>query len=86
MVIASQLSEKMGYLAPKEARKIESLLKKLKLPVRLQIDHERLLDALRKDKKRSGGAINFVLLKAIGHAVVEEVSINELGEAIRDFS
>jgi len=86
MVIASELSEKMGYLAPKEARKIESLLKKLKLPVRLQIDHESVLDGLRKDKKRSGSTINFVLLKAIGHAVVEEVSINALEEAIRDFS
>jgi len=82
MVIASELSKKRGYLASKEARKIESLLKKLKLPVRLQIDHESVLDALRKDKKRSGSAINFVLLKAIGHAVVEKISIKELAAAI----
>jgi len=86
MVIASELSKKTGYLSPKEARKIESLLKKLKLPVRLQIDPENVLAAIRKDKKRIGSAINFVFLKGISHAVVEEVSINALDEAIRDFA
>lgn len=85
MVIASELSREMGYLAPKEAKKIESLLKKLKLPVRFQIDPESVLDALRKDKKRSGSAINFVLLRAIGRAVVEKVSISTLDKALRVF-
>ena len=82
MVIASELSEKMGYLAPKEARKIESLLKKLKLPTRLPFELGSVLDALRKDKKRNGNSINFVLLRAIGHAVVEKISIKELETAI----
>ena len=85
MVIASELSKKRGYLSPEEAEKIVTLLKKLKLPYRIQIDHSGVLDALKKDKKRNGVSINFVLLKAIGHAFVEEISINELGEAVKDF-
>jgi len=85
MVIASRLSRQMGYLSMEETEKIEILLKKLRLPVRLQIDYGRVIDALGKDKKRNGVSINFVLLKAIGHAFVEEISINELGEAVKGF-
>ncbi|MCJ7687595.1 MAG: 3-dehydroquinate synthase, partial [Desulfobacteraceae bacterium] len=85
MVIASELSKKRGYLSPEEAEKIVTLLKKLKLPCRIQIDRSGVLDALKKDKKRNGSSIYFVLLKAIGHAFVEEISINELGEAVKDF-
>jgi len=85
MVIASELSKKRGYLSPEEAEKIVTLLKKLKLPYRIQIDHSGVLDALKKDKKRNGISIHFVLLKALGNAFVEEISINELGEAVKDF-
>jgi 3-dehydroquinate synthetase len=48
---------------------VEALLKKLKLPTRLELDGERVLDALRKDKKRNGDSIDFVLLSHISHAV-----------------
>jgi 3-dehydroquinate synthase len=64
-------------------KRIEELLKKLKLPTRLQIDGERVIEALRKDKKREGESINFVLLHGIGNAVVEEIPIKEL-EAVID--
>jgi 3-dehydroquinate synthase len=37
-----------------------------------------VFDALRKDKKRKGDSINFVLLHGIGNGVVEEISIKEL--------
>lgn len=85
MVIASELSMKRGYLSREGAKKIEGLLKELKLPTRLPFDNGSVLDALRKDKKRDGNSINFVLLRAIGHAVVEKISIKELGEAVKDF-
>ena len=85
MVIASELSKKRGDLSPEEADRIVKLLKKLKLPDRIQIDPPAVLDALKKDKKRNGGSITFVFLKAIGHTFAEETSIEELGEAIKDF-
>ena len=85
MVIASRLSAQMGYLSMEEAGKIEILLKMLGLPVRLKIDHGLVIDALGKDKKRNGMSINFVLLKAIGHAFVEEIPIKALREAVKDF-
>jgi len=84
MVIASMLSAKMGHLPPEDINRIETLLKKLKLPTRLQADSDTLLEALRKDKKRQGDWIYFVLLDAIGHAFVEQISLTKLTAAIND--
>lgn len=84
MLVASALSAKRGHLPAEEAERIEELLKKLKLPTRLELDGERVFDALRKDKKRKGDSINFVLLHGIGNAVVEEISIKELKVVVND--
>jgi len=84
MVVASVLSAKRGHLPAEDSERIEELLKNLKLPTRLQIDRERVLDALRMDKKRKGDSINFVLLHGIGNAVVEEISIKELEVVVND--
>jgi 3-dehydroquinate synthase len=82
MIIASLLSERRGHLQAKDRERIEELLKKLNLPTRLQLDEGKVLDALRKDKKRTGESINFVLLKGIGNAIVEEMPIRELEAAL----
>lgn len=84
MVIALKLSMRRGYLSMEETEKIEGLLQKMKLPIRLPFDSGGVLDALRKDKKRNGNTINFVLLRAIGHALVEKMSIQELETAISE--
>ncbi len=78
MVLAATLSVKKGLLAPREAERIEKLLQKLKLPTRLQTNEGQLLNALKKDKKRKGDRIDFVLLHGLGNAVVEEISLEEL--------
>jgi len=85
MVIASELSVKRGYLPAKNAERIKSLLQKLKLPTSLQADRKTVLDALRKDKKRRGDHINFVLLEDIGKPFVDQISIKELESVIHDF-
>ena len=78
MVAASALSEKKGYLSREEKERIEALLKKFQLPTRVQFNGKRLLDAVRKDKKREGEEINFVLLQGIGNAVVGKITMTEL--------
>jgi 3-dehydroquinate synthase len=84
MVAASALSEKRGYLSTEEKERMEAMLKNFQLPTRVQIDGKRLLDALRKDKKREGEEIHFVLLQGIGKAVVEKISVNELETLMGD--
>jgi len=86
MVIASALSEKRGHLPAEDTKRVESLLKKLGLPTRLQLNGEKVLEALRKDKKRESENIHFVLLQSLGHAIVEKVSIKELETVIEEMT
>lgn len=78
MMVASALSVRRGHLPEKDLERIERLLKNLKLPTRVRLDGKTVLGALRKDKKREGESINFVLLHGIGNAVVEEIPLEEL--------
>ena len=86
MVMASALSVKRGHLLAGEAKRIKGLLKRLKLPTRLELDGDRVIDALKKDKKRIGDNVNFVLLRGIGCAVVEEIAIKELEMILKQFN
>ena len=85
MVMASKLSVKKGHLQAKDAQRIKNLLRDLKLPISLQADRKTVLDALRKDKKRQGNRISFVLLADIGKPFVDKISINELDNVLNDF-
>jgi len=86
MVIASALSEKRGHLLAEDAKRVESLLKRLGLPTRLQLNREKMLEALRKDKKRQSENIHFILLQSLGHAIVEKISIEELETVIEEMT
>jgi 3-dehydroquinate synthase len=85
MVVASELSVKKGYLHPDHAQRIKSLLRSLKLPTRIQADRKKVLDALRKDKKRQRDNIYFVLLEDIGKSFVDKISITELDNILKTF-
>ena len=54
------------------------------LPIRIDFDKGEILSALRKDKKRAGENIDFVLLEGIGRVVVEEISLNDLEKVVMD--
>ncbi|WP_373499680.1 3-dehydroquinate synthase [Desulfococcus sp.] len=86
MAVASLLSVKKGYLAREEAKRIIHLLEKIGLPTRLAVDPQSAMDALKRDKKREGDRIRFVLLKRIGEAVVEDIRITDLDEALHDLA
>ena len=84
MLVAASLSQRRGYLSVEEREKIRALIMQLGLPQRLQGDGERIVHALRKDKKREGEEIYFVLLQQIGNAIVEKVSLDELEAVVND--
>lgn len=84
MVVASELSVKKGYLPSEEGDRIQRLLHRLKLPTKFPLDWERVLDALRKDKKREGDHIHFVFLQGIGNAVVEKIAFSNLETLLRE--
>jgi len=84
MVMAAKLSEKKGTLTREDVKRIEALLSYFKLPVKCESDREAIMDAIRKDKKREGEDIHFVLLDGIGRARIEKITIDELREVFFD--
>ena len=85
MVLAARLSVQKGLLAQEDAIRLEKLLAGFGLPVRVPVDLEKALDALKKDKKREGDHILFVLLAGLGQAKVVPISIQELEAVMRRF-
>jgi 3-dehydroquinate synthase len=84
MVMSAKLSERKGALTRKNVEKIETLLSNFKLPVQCEGNREAIMDAIRKDKKREGEDIHFVLLDGIGKARIEKIKIRELQEVLFD--
>ncbi len=86
MVAAAKLSEKKTNFPVASRKRIETLLKNLGLPSTLNdrlgcvttADLHTMMDALKKDKKRQGDQIHFILLSCIGNAIIQKISINEL--------
>lgn len=84
MVLAGLLSVRRGWLAEAELQRLVSLLERLGLPTEVGAAVEPMLEALGKDKKREDGSIRFVLLQAIGEAVVEPIPLHEIREAAKE--
>ena len=78
MVLAASLSVRKQLLSEKEFHRITRLLENLKLPTVLEYDKKEVMAALKKDKKREGDHIHFVLINGIGKSVITEISIQEL--------
>lgn len=84
MVMAARFSVARGLLNRSMVKRLTGLLRKYRLPVNIPFPPARLMDAVRKDKKRDGDAIDFVFIKDIGVPVVEKVDISWVEEAVYD--
>ena len=72
LVAAAKLSARQLGLAPREVDQITTLLAAAGLPTRITFNpkqRQRLFEAMRLDKKVSGGDVKFVLAERIGKAV-----------------
>ena len=71
MVMAADLSRRMGLIARADVERIIALLKRARLPTAPpDIAPERLLKLMGVDKKAEGGRVRFVLLDGIGAASI----------------
>lgn len=84
MVAAAKLSARRGMLTEEEVGRIEKLLDYFKLPVKLRGNKDTIMNGIRKDKKREGESIYFVLLNGVGSSRVEEIQINQIQEVLLD--
>lgn len=72
IILASKLSQRIGWLSQSDCTRIEALLKRLNLPSELpsELNCDKLLTAMRGDKKVQANKLRFVLLRGIGDAVL----------------
>ncbi len=80
MVMAARIAVRAGMLGSEDERKIVVLLEKFGLPTHTDIDPNRLLKAIRMDKKGDGDSIRFVLPTGIGSCEVRRMGFGEVEE------
>jgi 3-dehydroquinate synthase len=78
MALACDLSVQSGLLAGESAQRLKRLLEAFKLPTTVKVHPDMVLDAIQKDKKRSGDHVHFVFLNEIGNAVVRMIPMGAL--------
>jgi 3-dehydroquinate synthase len=84
MVMAAELSRRLGWLEREEVDRIRSLLDRAKLPVMgARLGSERYLDLMGHDKKVIAGRLRLVLLRRLGKATTwADASPSDIAAAI----
>ncbi|MBI1424107.1 MAG: 3-dehydroquinate synthase [Gammaproteobacteria bacterium] len=72
MLLATDLSARMGMLAAADVQRIENLIDSAQLPTRApaNMDYATFMRYMAVDKKVEAGSIRFVLLQALGQAII----------------
>jgi 3-dehydroquinate synthase len=78
MVLAADLSVKLGMLLKTDRERLMQLLRNLELPVDINVNFPELISAMKKDKKRQENDLHMILLDQIGNAVIKTISINQM--------
>lgn len=78
MVMAAELSRRMGWLTSDDLDRVRNLLKRARLPITgAPMGADRYMDLMSHDKKVIAGRMRLVLLKRIGHAITSTDSLPE---------
>lgn len=74
MLMAADLSQRMGWLSEHDVERVDDIIDKAGLPTRApaSMTSERFMELMAVDKKVEAGKIRLVLLKQLGEAVVTE--------------
>lgn len=82
---AAYISYKRGYISKAELEQVAACLTGLYLPVRLEksLSADEIIRVSKSDKKMDGEYINFILLKEVGHAIMDKsVTEDEMRDAL----
>ena len=63
--------------------RLVSIFRKLNLPIETECDYQRIIDAMRHDKKMSGDSISAVFVDEIGSFRIEKLPFDEFCERIK---
>lgn len=90
MKAATRLSEKICGLSAEHRKRVDNLIEKAGLPTAIprDINTDLIISKLTADKKKTGGTINFVLIKKIGEPFITgdvgETIVRETIEEMKD--
>lgn len=86
MVAAARLSSRYAGFSADEASRLQRLIERAGLPTAMPQgwDSDDFLRALGLDKKRAGGAVEFVLIDRLGHALTKSLSIDNIMSSLRE--
>ncbi|MBE9516905.1 MAG: 3-dehydroquinate synthase [Bacteroidetes bacterium] len=84
MLLATRLSHLQGLLSASEVDRVEQLVLSAGLPVSMKLDPEEIYQNIRKDKKKSGEDVHFVLLKGMGNTIIRPIPLPELKSIVYD--
>ena len=83
MVMAAELSHRLGYLDSEARERIEALVAAAGLPTRApDLGLARWVELMQVDKKNEGGQIKFILPKPLGQAIITPVPAEMLQATI----
>lgn len=85
MMLSNKVAQKLGKQTKETGKKIEELLKKWKLPCEIPngIKVDELIDLIKKDKKKTGDKISFIIVPEMGENEIVELSAEELVELVK---
>jgi 3-dehydroquinate synthase len=84
MVLAADLSTRVGLLSREEKSRLEKIIQTLKLPtVPPQFGLERYMELMSVDKKAEDGEIRYILLNGLGQAKIQAVDDELVAETLR---
>ena len=88
MLAAGRISNKLGKLDENELTRLKRVIQRAGLPVKIpSLEREKIIQAIKHDKKILGGKIRFVLPKSIGNVfVTDEVSTSLIEQVLVDFN
>lgn len=87
LVASVNLSGRLGYCEKALQQEVETVLTTSVLPVRIPagVDTQKIIEAIHRDKKRSGEQLRFILMRAVGDVFLEKgVSQAALSETLED--
>ncbi len=71
MVLAAELSRRLGYLSEQDVARVAALLERAGLPVSVRgLPAERFLELMSADKKARDQRLTFIVLEKIGRAII----------------
>lgn len=82
MAVAAAFSRELRGLDPETVARIVGLLEQYHLPVDIHSDPAAIARYFRMDKKREDQMIHFILLQAVGEAVIEPLPLDRLSDLL----